>query len=413
MAIFVLPFTEPKILAVNGKTKISKVLEVRMFYKKYIVVRDEFGRVKYVKSPVVSALFIPCKNDSKIKLVADKKPTGHNASGIYCVTNKNARELKTYCGEICEIIPVKNSTIVLHERGARIENAILHRINDEDYFVRTYESFDEFLESEFGINRTTGDVDFDKLSNIPIIINEQPKIFFGERQVENLGNIGILAELKATHPKIKEIKFERDSLILYLNDIAIGILNARNELFRNARNISNIHKWNKLTLAELLKEIGIKYIENQDVDKFTFYRVFGMYHIIYKSSEKVSDVFHDKIIDGDTVRSVIEQYLLEVTGAKMKGFLAGLGIENKVKHFVINDIECIIDEEKFANFSSYVIRQRVFSWSKVETSLIKDLEVLIKTKIIEASKYGNYIKFIKHDRNVSKNILTNLERRKV
>ncbi len=384
-----------------------------MFYKKYIVIRDEFGRVKYVKSPVVSTLFIPCKNNSKIRLVADKKPTEHNANGIYCVTNKNAKVLKTYCGEVCEIIPAKNSTIVLHEYGARLENAILYRINDENYFVRTYESFDEFLESEFGINRITGDIDFDKLSNIPIMINEQPKIFFGERQENGLGNIGILAELKATHPKVKEIKFERDSLILYLNNIAIGVLNARNELFRNARNLSNIRKWNEMPLAELLKEIGIKYIENPEIDKFTFYRVFGMYHIIYKSSERVSDVFYDKIIDGDTVRSVIEQYLLEVTGAKMKGFLAGLGIENKVKHYIINDIECVVDEQKFANFCSYVVKQRVFSWSKVETSLIKELEVSIKMKIIDASKYGNYKEFIRYDKDVSKNILTNLERRKV
>jgi hypothetical protein len=61
------------VFTVNGKIKISKISGENTnmkFYKKLLVFRDEFGRVKYVKSPVMNTFYFATEGDSKIKLTS-------------------------------------------------------------------------------------------------------------------------------------------------------------------------------------------------------------------------------------------------------------------------------------------------------------------------------------------------------
>lgn len=373
------------------------------FYKKLLVFRDEFGRVKYVKSPVMNTFYFATEGDSKIKLTSDKEPNEFNVHGIHCVNEKKIKSLKKYDGEVCELIPAPNSKAVIHEFGARLQRAIITKINGDDYFVRIYKDLDEFIKTEFGLDSETGEIDFDKVANIQSI-----NTLSGAYNLDQIcmGNIEILAKLKLTYPKVKNIEILRGALLLYLGDIGIGIINAEKELLCNTDKISYIYRWNELSFADLIKALELKYNKNPDIERFTFNKVLGKYQLICESSERVREFFtENELISRSEIENVFNAYIREISGAEVKGYVGYYGVDFKLKSYVIHDVYRVFDEQRFSDFCSYVITGKIFMWSKVETRLIKNIEVVMKSVFVEAAKSGNVKRFKKLDKEISNKFL--------
>lgn len=107
------------------------------FYKAMRVYRDEYERVLFLQSPAYSNSYFFPNESGKIILSSNYMPDSDNEFGIYVVFNKEELfDLYENC-EICEIVPAKNTRVIIHEYGARLEKGIVTKISDNSFFVNT------------------------------------------------------------------------------------------------------------------------------------------------------------------------------------------------------------------------------------------------------------------------------------
>lgn len=90
------------------------------FFKKLITFTDEYGRILYLRSPVLKTFFSP-NEFGEIFLFSENPVTDENRDGIWCVNEKNLAILDQYDGEIFEVVPIKGSRVVEYEHGIRAE----------------------------------------------------------------------------------------------------------------------------------------------------------------------------------------------------------------------------------------------------------------------------------------------------